>query len=248
MYVTQLAHIFAEIMEINIVPQKDKLTVNNIDEFTVDKLNNKEFSKHGSLLPNTIRCIVSGPSNCGKTNVVFNLLTQPNGLRYNNIYIFSKSLKQPKYQLLEKIMSEVKEVAYFQFNANDKIMEPNQAKPYSVFIFDDVACENHNIMKSYFAMGRHNNIDSIYIGQTYSNIPKQLLRDNVNLLVAFKQDDKNLKHIYNDHVGADMSFIKFKELCGIAWSTRYGFLIVCKDHPLNNGRYRIGFDQFVLLK
>jgi hypothetical protein len=235
-------------MEINIVPQKEKLVVNNIDELTVDKLNTVEFSKHGSLLPNTVRCIISGPSNCGKTNVVFNLLTQPNGLHFNNIYVFSKSLKQPKYQLLEKVLSEVKEVSYFQFNANDNIMEPNQAKPYSVFVFDDVACENHTIMKAYFAMGRHNNIDSIYIGQTYSKIPKQLLRDNVNLLVVFKQDDTNLRHIYNDHVGADMSYIKFKELCGTAWSTRFGFLIICKEQPLNNGRYRIGFDQFVFLK
>ena len=79
----------------DIVVQKDKLCVSNIDHLTVDNIN-CEKSKHGKLLPNTVRCIVSGPSNCGKTNVVINLLTHENGLHYNNVYVYSKSLNQPK--------------------------------------------------------------------------------------------------------------------------------------------------------
>ncbi|WP_221935831.1 hypothetical protein, partial [Klebsiella pneumoniae] len=193
-------------------------------------------------------CIISGPSNCGKTNVVFNLLTKPNGLRFNNVYIFSKSLNQPKYQLLEKVLSEVPEVYFFKFDAKDDIMPPNEAKPYSIFIFDDVSCEHQCIIKTYFSMGRHNDIDSIYIGQTYSKIPKQLIRDNVNFLIVFKQDDMNLKHIYTDHVGADISYDKFKEICGKAWEERYGFVVIDKEQAIKNGRYRIGFDQYVLLQ
>lgn len=235
-------------MEINIKLQNDKLEMANIDKLTIDRFNSDTFSKHGALLPNTIRCIISGPSNCGKTNVVFNLLTQPNGLKFNNVYIFSKSLNQPKYKLLDKILTETSEVNFYKYNENDNIMEPNQAKPYSVFIFDDVACENHNTVRSYFAMGRHNNIDSVYIGQTYSKIPKQLIRDNVNLMVIFRQDDTNLKHIYNEHVGTDMGFSVFKVICGKAWEDRYGFLVISKDHPKENGRYRIGFDKFITLR
>lgn len=221
--------------------------MDNIDKLTVDCFTTKENGKHGSLLPNSVRCIVSGPSNCGKTNTVFNLLTHENGLRFNNVYIFSKSLKQPKYQLLEKILTDVKEISYFKFNANDDVIEPNKAKPHSVFIFDDIACENHDKVKTYFSMGRHNNIDSIYIGQTYSRIPKQLIRDNINLLVLFKQDDTNLKHVYNDHVGADMTFLVFKGMCGKAWSEKYGALVINKDQSVKEGRYRIGFDKFIVL-
>lgn len=230
-----------------IITQNDRLDVNNIDSLTPDIFDN-ETSKHGSLLPNTVRCIVSGPSNCGKTNVVFNLITKPNGLSFNNIYIFSKSLNQPKYLLLEKILSDVPDVKLYKFDASNEIMEPNNADPYSVFIFDDVSCENHDRIRTYFSMGRHNHIDSIYIGQTYSKIPKQLIRDNVNLLIAFKQDDKNLKHIYNDHVGTDMSFEKFREVCGKAWKEKYGFLVIDKERSMDNGRFRIGFDNFVLLR
>ncbi len=234
-------------MDFNTLQHRDKLYIENIDKLTVDCFTKEGMSKHGSLLPNSVRCIVSGPSNSGKTNTVFNLLTHENGLKFNNVYVFSKSLNQPKYQLLEKILTDVKEISYFKFNANDNIMEPNDVKPYSVFVFDDIACENHDKVKAYFTMGRHNNIDSIYVGQTYSRIPKQLIRDNVNLLVLFKQDDTNLKHIYNDHVGADISFPSFKSMCGKAWSEKFGSLVINKDQPLNQGRYRIGFDKFIVL-
>lgn len=229
-----------------IIHNKEQFDINNIDDLTVDnvKLNN---GKHGALFPNSVRCIISGPSNCGKTNIVFNLITNPKGLRFNNLYIFSKSLQQPKYQLLDKVLSDVSDVNFYKFNASDSIMQPNQAKPYSVFIFDDVSCENQDTIRNYFAMGRHNNIDSIYIGQTYSKIPKQLIRDNANILIIFKQDDTNLKHIYNDHVNADMSFEKFKELCGKAWAEKFGFLVIMKDQAIKDGRYRIGFDKFVLI-
>ena len=230
----------------DIVQSEDKLSISNIDDLTVDGVDTTR-GKHGSLLPDTVRCIVSGPSNCGKTNVVFNLLVHPNGLHFNNVYVFSKSLNQPKYQLLEKILSGVDQVSYFKFHANEQVMEPHKARPYSVFVFDDVSCENQNIIRSYFSMGRHNHIDSLYIGQTYSKIPKQLIRDNVNLVVLFKQDNMNLKHIYNDHVGCDMSFDEFKLLCSKAWKEKYGFLVISKENPLDKGRYRVGFDRFIIL-
>lgn len=230
-----------------IVQYKDCFNINNIDELTVDNVKTVD-GKHGGLFPNSVRCIVSGPSNCGKTNVVFNLITNPNGLRFNNVYIFSKSLFQPKYQLLEKILSEISDVMLFKYNASDEIMQPDQAKPYSVFIFDDVSCENQHTIQRYFAMGRHNEIDCIYIGQTYSKIPKQLIRDNVNFIIIFKQDDTNLKHVYTDHVGGDMTFEKFKDLSNKAWEDRFGFVVIDKERDLINGRYRIGVDRFVLIR
>lgn len=233
--------------EMDIVKQKEELEIKNLDHLTVDN-NASKTSKHGALLPHTLRCIISGPSNVGKTNVAFNLLTDPNGLHFNNLYVFSKSLNQPKYQLIEKILANIPEISYYKYNANEEIMDPSKAKPYSIFLFDDVSCENHDMIRKYFAMGRHHQIDSIYIGQTYSKIPKQLIRDNVNLLVIFKQDDTNLKHIYNEHVGVDMSYEKFKLLCKTAWKDKYSFLVINKDQELNNGRYRVQFDKYILIE
>lgn len=229
-----------------VISQKIKLPVKNIDNFTVD--GEVKEGRHGYLFPDSFRCLITGPSNCGKTNVLFNLLTDKNGLRFNNVYIFAKSLHQPKYVLLEKILSEVPEVGYFKFDANEDLIPPHEAKPHSVFIFDDISCEKHDGIRTYFAMGRHSDIDSIYIGQTYSKIPKQLIRDNANILVVFKQDELNLKHLYIDHVNVDMTFENFKNLCAKAWNNRFGFVVIAKENDIDNGRYRIGFDGYVNFK
>lgn len=222
--------------------QKQRLTIRNFDHIVGGGMKNK--SKHGDLLPHSIRALIVGPSNSGKTNVLFNMLFDPNGLVFENIYLFSKSLYQPKYKFLKKIVP--KEVGYFTYDDNTSVIHPSEAKPHSIFIFDDIACEKHDNIRNYFTMGRHNNIDTFYLGQTYSRIPKQLIRDNANLLVVFKQDETNLKHIYNDHVSPDMTFDSFKKLCSTAWADKYTFVVIDKDSDCNKGRYRLGFDQYVV--
>jgi len=203
--------------------------------------------KHSPLLPNTIRCIVCGPSNCGKTNVVFNMLFDANGLCFENVYVFSKSLFQPKYRMLNNIMKSLSGIGYFAYSENDEVPPPHETSPNSIVLFDDVSCEQQNNIRKYFAMGRHSGVDTFYLCQTYSQVPKQLVRDNANLLILFRQDDCNLRHVYNDHVNTDMKYDAFKDVCAEAWKARYGFLVVDKDSPMNVGRYRIGFDRFITL-
>lgn len=67
-----------------------------------------------------------------------------------------------------------------------------------------------------------------------------LIQDNVHLLVLFRQDDANLKHVYDDYVNIDMSFNKFKDLCSSCWIDRHEFVMIGKDRSINEGRYRKG--------
>lgn len=223
---------------------KEKLSVDNLD-CTEGSGINTEFRKHGPLLPKSIRGLIVGPSNCGKTNVMLSLLTHSKGLCFENVYIFSKSLYQPKYEYLKKVLDPIKGLGFFTFNNNDDIMDPTEAKPYSIFIFDDVICEKQDAIRSYFSMGRHKNIDSFYLAQTYSRVPKQLVRDNANFLILFKQDEMNLKHIYQDHVSPDVTFSQFLEMCAECWKDKHGFFVIDKDSEINNGRYRKGFDNYI---
>lgn len=223
--------------------QRETLPVRNI------KLKN-DFSKrkrHSVLLPNTIRSLIVGPSNCGKTNVMISLLEHPNGLKFRNIYIYSKSLYQPKYEYLKKLLTPVTGLGYHTYSDNNDVIPPEEAKHNSIFVFDDVACGKQDNIRSYFCMGRHNNIDSFYLCQTYTRIPKHLIRDNANFIIIFKQDDMNLKHIYTDHVNTDMTFDVFRQACAECWKDDYGFLIIDKDSKFNKGRYRKGFDVFISL-
>lgn len=144
---------------------------------------------------------------------MLSLLQHPNGLKFENIYIYSKSLHQPKYEFLEKAIRPIKGMGLYTFANNTDVIPPNESKRNSIFIFDDIACEKQDNVRAYFCMGRHNNVDSFYLGQSYTRIPKHLIRDNTNFLIVFKQDDMNLKHIYMDHVNTDMSFDEFRKLC-----------------------------------
>ena len=226
--------------------QRNTFTVDNALETLERGRSHTGWKKHGPLLPDSIRSIICGPSNCGKTNLMFKLLTDPEGLKYANVYVFSKSLQQPKYIWLAKLFDKMPEIGFKTFDNTNDVIQSHLAKPNSIMIFDDVACDKQEHMKLYFSMGRHSGIDSFYLIQSYTRSPKHLLRDNANLIVLYRQDDINLKHVYDEHVNNDMSFLKFKELCSQCWGKdKYAFVVIDKDAPLLSGRYRHGLDTFV---
>jgi len=95
---------------------------------------------------------------------------------------------------------------YITFSHNNGVLDHCEAKNNSIMTFDEVACEKQGKIRSYFCMGRHKNIDSFYLCQTYSNIPKHLIRDNANFIIMFKQDCLSMRHIYRDHINTDMNY------------------------------------------
>jgi len=227
------------------VQQPRAIRVRNVDKKTEVGM---MCARHGSMLPNTIRALICGPSNCGKTNVLISMLESPHGVRFENVYVYSKSLHQPKYQYLEKLFGTIKEIGYFTFLNNCDVMPPCEALPNSIFIFDDVVCDKQNVIREYFSMGRHSKVDCFYLCQTYARIPKHLIRDNANLIILFKQDGTNLKHVFNEHVSTDMLYEEFRALCHACWNREFGFVVIDKDSTLRNGRYRRGFNEFVVLQ
>ena len=161
------------------------------------------------------------------------------------IYVYSKSFEQPKYQFLQLILEPINGIQYFPFKDHDKVISVEDVLPNSIMIFDDIACEKQDNIKNFFCMGRHKNVDCFYLCQSYAHVPKHLIQDNVNLLVLFRQDDMNLKHVYNDHVNTDMPYTQFRDLCSSCWN-KYGFLVIDKERTLDSGRYRKRFDQFLI--
>jgi len=157
-------------------------------------------------------------------------------------------LEQPKYKLLKRIIDDIEGVNIFTFFENDKVLAPEKVLPNSVFVMDDVIGEHQGVIREYFSRGRHNKVDIFYLAQSYSKVPKQLIRDNANLIVLFKQDERNLKYVYNEHCSGDMSFKEFKLFCTTCWNQdRFSFVVICKDSERDNGRYRLGFDTFVVI-
>lgn len=167
-------------------------------------------------------------------------------MKFENIYVYSKSLNQPKYKFLEKLVQPIDGIEYFPFSEHELVVSPQEAKANSIFIFDDISCEKQDNIKAFYCMGRHKDVDCFYLCQSYAQIPKHLVRDNVNLLIIFRQDEMNLKHVYNDHVNTDMTYQQFKNICTSCWTDNHSFLVIDKDRGINDGRYRKGFDQFII--
>lgn len=76
------------------------------------------------------------------------------------------------------------------------MIDPADARGWSIFIFDDVVCHKQDELEEYFSMSRDKSIEAAYLCQYYSKIPTQLIRDNFNVIVLFKQDDINLRYAY----------------------------------------------------
>lgn len=189
-----------EKVEIRIKPETIELSVRSVDQFfskSNDVLEKFLGPRHNKLFPNTIRSIICGPSGCGKTNLIFVLLTHKNGLRYKNVYILSKSLQQEKYELLRALYTKVPEIKAFFCSNEDELPDPQNCLPDSIIIIDDVLClkKDKDKIRMYFCYGRHKNLDTFYLYQTYTHIDKHLLRDNCNLIILFQQDELNLHQV-----------------------------------------------------
>lgn len=97
-----------------------------------------KLKRHSELLPNSIRCIVSGPSNSGKTNLLISLIEAEHGLIFENIYIYSKTLEQDKYTYLKNLLKPIKHIGFYTYSASDQVIAPSLTKKNSIMIFDDV--------------------------------------------------------------------------------------------------------------
>lgn len=217
---------------------------------------NKGTKGHHFLLPPSIRCVICGPSGCGKTNLILNLLINKDDtddyLKYDQLYIYSKSLSQDKYVFLRKYFDEIHEqtgraLAHFYSSADDIIPpEDLNSELKNILVFDDVMLEKQTVVEKFFSQGRHGNADCFYLCQSYFRIPKQVIRDNANLIVLFNQDIKHLRAIFDTFVSGDMPFDEFNKFYSKCVGGPYGFCVIDLTSPPYNGKYRSQFDNFYI--
>ena len=98
-------------------------------------MNIKDFSIKGShkrfnnpLLPSSLRGLIVGRSNSGKTVLLLNLLLRDGWLDYNNLLVFGNSLHQEEYQIIKKGYDRNlgKKQVFNLFNNQDQI-KPSEA-------------------------------------------------------------------------------------------------------------------------
>ena len=144
---------------------------------------------------------------------------------------------------VEEIAKEIREksdiVCNFYQSAED-VPDPIElsSEKKNLMIFDDRLLQKQNTCESYYVRGRHSNVDCFYLAQNYFKLPRQTIRENAKFICLFPQDLKNLNHIFDDHVGSDITMNEFRQLCKTAWEKQHGFVIIDLSSKKHNGKYR----------
>ena len=117
-----------------------------------------------------------------------------------------------------------------------------------LLILDDIMTGPQSKAEDYYTRGRHNNVDVFYISQSYFRLPRQTIRENSNFLILFPQDEKNLRHIYEDRCSSDsndLSYELFKRFCTNVWNEKpFNFVTIDSTREQNSGKYRKNLDEF----
>ena len=167
--------------------------------------------------PENIRCLISGPSDCGRTFLLKYLFMArihfdklyvigPTGDQYNNLeykdIVFNKDIKQLPHP--DKLPKNIK-----------KLM-----------VFDDVIAKDP-IINEYFCRARHENCDMIYLKQNIFSTDRQNVREKFNLFVFFELTGRAIYSIYYDHfTGSQLSYNNFSVICEKEWSEPYNYIAI----------------------
>jgi len=135
------------------------------------------------------------------------------------------------------------------YESIDDVPDPKEISPEhkNLMIFDDLLLQKQNKCESYYVRGRHSNFDCVYLSQNYFKLPRQTIRESANFFYLFPQDQKNIDHIFNDHVSQDMTKEQFRKLCKHAWAQPHNFVVIDSTSQKHNRKYRSGFDDFYVI-
>lgn len=227
------------------VKQHVNISIQNNDVSTYE---NNRPKRHSSLLPNNIRGLLIAPSGGGKTNLLLSLITDKNGIEFENIYLYCKTMEQPKYKYLNEVLRPIKDIGFYTFTSSDDVIETSKYKKNSLIVFDDVQQDSEltkNVVRGLFSTGRHRNLDLLYLAQSYTRLPKNI-RNNSNFIAIFKINEVDMKYIFSEFsVGSDMSFTEFRNFCFEAWRKPFGFACISLEHDRDSGRYRKNLDEYL---
>jgi len=197
------------------------------------------------LFPNNVRALIVGESACGKTHATISLLLSEHGLKFEHVLIVSPTACQDKYKLLEDVLRGTGVTFNVHMDIDEVSMD--SLKPFTTIVFDDLTLSDYTKVSPFFYRGRHAVVNCLFLTHTYGVHPPQIIKQNANAIFFYKLPLNTLKLIHRDFVGSDMTWDEFLSLCKLCFHVKHNFVSIVKDFPINSGRYRKNFDQFVTI-
>ena len=215
----------------------------NINDDLQSWLNDDDIITEATF-PDNFRCMISGPSECGKTFLSRKLILA--SIYFDKLYIIGPTGGQ--YNGLERINQKKAIIEFIKYIKDiptpDKL--PKDLK--KLMLFDDVRAKEP-IINEYFCRGRHNKCNMIYLNQNLFSLDRQSVRKNCNLFILFEQRGKVLASIYHDFFNnVEFSYNDFANICNKVWKEPYNYIVIAitKTKKNINGKLRINWNRRVL--
>jgi len=212
-----------------------------------------KYSKYAIQWP--FRALIVGPSGSGKNYLLAQLLTCKEYLPpIDKLYIFSNSIDQELYELLDKVHNKIEDEKEEE-EQEEEIKDDNEEDERNVIlssdidssrelfdrlrerpdksnqvlvVFDDInqSTQQKKILEDFWCFSRPNNISVILLSQTFSMKIPTIVRTNSTHYVLFKPANKrDIAHI-KQNIFYDE--INIEDIIMNACTNKYDYLLVNK--------------------
>ena len=197
------------------------------------------------------RVLICGPTGCGKTNCLLNMITQ--GMCFNDIYIYTKNVQEESYVFLQNYMKKIEDkiteatgekIPNFYISDNiEEFPDVNEMDPklYHLIIFDDfmdLSKKEQSKLVSYATTGRKRNCGCFFLVQDFFKLDGTI-RSNCNYFIIYRFPSGNKVSALRGHIAPEIDIKDFKKIFAECIKKPHGFLMI--DHKNSDMRYRCGF-------
>ena len=210
-------------------------------------IRNKTRNKLAPSTPSNI--LICGYSGAGKTNLVSNLIYDY--LYWDCLYVYAPNLQETKYQNLIEACKKTKLDNDFYTFENDlenaKTVDEMDSNCHNLIIFDDWISANSKLLakiSDYFIRGRKQNCTTIFLTQSYFQVPK-VIRLNCSYFFIFAtRDRREVIELYKCH--STMSKDEFIKIFYEATKDPFSFLLIDKTASASSPlAYRKNFNYLL---